>query len=80
MRFSNDVGRGVSVVAIVLLLIGIIASAADGNSVEINGVSAVVLCAAITLGHRSERGKTIAPPFACLKWPMGWIAVPMVQI
>ena len=50
MRFSNDAGRGVSVVAIVLLLIGIIASAADGNSVEINGVSAVVLCAAITLG------------------------------
>ena len=50
MEFSKDLGRGGSVVAIVLLVIGLIASAVDANSVEINGVSAVVLCAAITLG------------------------------
>ncbi|MEC7744512.1 MAG: hypothetical protein VYB86_04350, partial [Candidatus Thermoplasmatota archaeon] len=50
MEFSKDLGRGGSVVAIVLLIIGLIASAVDANSVEISGVSAVVLCAAITLG------------------------------
>ena len=36
MGFSEDLVRGASVVAIVLLVIGLIASAADGNSVEIN--------------------------------------------
>ena len=50
MEFSKDLGRGGLVVAIVLLVIGLIASAVDDNSVEVSGVSAVVLCAAITLG------------------------------
>lgn len=50
MEYSNDLFRGFVVVASVLVIMSLVASAIGINSVEIEGVSAVILCAVIALG------------------------------
>ena len=50
MESSDDLFRGVVVVASVLLIMALVASAIGINSVDISGFSAVILCAVIALG------------------------------
>jgi|TARA_X000000368_G_scaffold335856_1_gene273406 steroid 5-alpha reductase family enzyme len=50
MGFSGDLRRGAVVVAITLAVMGLVASVTGANSVDIGGVSAVMWCAAISLG------------------------------
>lgn len=50
MEYSNDLFRGFVVVTSVLVIMSLVASAIGINSVEIEGVSAVILCAVIALG------------------------------
>ncbi len=50
MESSGDLSRGLVVVASVLLTMTMVASAIGGNSVDIGGFSAVILCAGIALG------------------------------
>jgi len=50
MESSEDLSRGAVVVASVILIISLVASAIDINSVDIDGFSATIISAAIALG------------------------------